>query len=230
MCPERQIISLYVDGELPSPWKEKLETHLESCPACRKTLAAYNYIGENLEDTLSEKIREVQDRVWSKISAPGLVTIPESIVNDENSSQRNEKAKVFNNPAAEREPAVRRGIKPSPRIKPVKRIWSRTISLPLPAAAAAAVVIVVLFFVLTGVRSGVQISPQDSMKMASIGLDDQGLVPVNDMSGVLQYLSNQDNNDLMVIQLPGSRHFSRSGDPALINAADYSRARRNLSP
>jgi hypothetical protein len=53
--------------------------------------------------------------------------------------------------------------------------------------------------------------------------DNQGIVPIQDMAGVLQYLSGQDYGDFMVIRLPESRSFSRIGEPALINAADYSR-------
>jgi hypothetical protein len=41
MCPEKELISVYFDGELPSPWKEKLEVHLETCPECRSTLENY---------------------------------------------------------------------------------------------------------------------------------------------------------------------------------------------
>ncbi|MDR1106481.1 MAG: hypothetical protein LBL44_09005 [Treponema sp.] len=41
MCPDKEIISVYADEELPSPWKEKLENHLADCEACRERLAVY---------------------------------------------------------------------------------------------------------------------------------------------------------------------------------------------
>lgn len=41
MCPDRQILSVYFDGELDSPWKEKMEAHLTVCPECRARLEAY---------------------------------------------------------------------------------------------------------------------------------------------------------------------------------------------
>ena len=201
MCPDREVISLYHDGELPSPWKEKLETHLESCPACSKVLAGYKYIGKDLEELRTETVQAAQDRVWGKIA--GLAAAGADIHAEDRRIQRT---------------------------GGVKKIWNRSISLPLPAAAAAAVLIAALFFALLGIRPGMQPKQPDAAAVAKIGLDDQGIVPVNDMTGVLQYLSSQDNNDVMVIKLPESRHFSRSGDPALINAADYSRARRNLTP
>jgi hypothetical protein len=110
----------------------------------------------------------------------------------------------------------------------INRIWNRNITLPLPAAAAAAVVFVVLF-ALVGVRSLSRPAPvlQEQVAAGGIGLIDNGMVNIQDMAGVLQYLSNQDNGDFMVIRLPESRTFSRIGEPALINAADYSR--RGLS-
>jgi hypothetical protein len=62
--------------------------------------------------------------------------------------------------------------------------------------------------------------------MAATGtIDMQGIVPVSDMNGVLQYLGNQDTADIMIIRLPESRNFSSSGEPTIIKAADYSRRR-----
>jgi len=43
-----------------------------------------------------------------------------------------------------------------------------------------------------------------------------------DLNGVLQYLG-ADGSDIIILRLPESRNFSRSGDPAIIRAADYSR-------
>ena len=114
--------------------------------------------------------------------------------------------------------------------EPRKAIWSRNITLPLPAAAAAMVFIAVLAFV--GLRALYRPMPNtailaDQMAAGGIGLNDTGMVNIQDMAGVLQYLSSQDNGDFMVIRLPESRTFTRIGEPALINAADYSR--RGLS-
>ncbi|MDR2160115.1 MAG: zf-HC2 domain-containing protein [Treponema sp.] len=44
MCPDREILSVYLDGELPSPWKEKLESHLGGCARCRERLEAYRAV------------------------------------------------------------------------------------------------------------------------------------------------------------------------------------------
>ncbi|GHU05470.1 hypothetical protein FACS1894147_11680 [Spirochaetia bacterium] len=58
MCPDRQILSLYHDDELPSPWKEKLESHVASCPACAARLAQYRDLSRVLLDN------DAADRGW----------------------------------------------------------------------------------------------------------------------------------------------------------------------
>jgi hypothetical protein len=194
MCPDRQIVSLYLDGELPSPWDGKMEAHLETCEECRSALAEYKSVKNYLSGDKEKALMEAQERVWQKLTAPGLVI--------------------------SHEPRKSMGI---------NRIWSRNISLPLPAAAAAALVFVVLI-ALVGVRGLSRPSPavlHEQIAASGIGLNDNSMVNIQDMAGVLQYLSSQDNGDFMVIRLPESRTFSRVGEPALINAADYSR--RGLS-
>jgi anti-sigma factor RsiW len=51
MCPDRQILSVYFDQELPSPWKEKLEAHLAECPACRARLDGYALLSRRLAES-----------------------------------------------------------------------------------------------------------------------------------------------------------------------------------
>ncbi|MDR0450627.1 MAG: zf-HC2 domain-containing protein [Treponema sp.] len=67
MCPDRQLLSVYLDGELPSPWKEKMESHLFSCPRCRETLDAWRRMSLRLEDV--PDAGEARDRVWERLSA-----------------------------------------------------------------------------------------------------------------------------------------------------------------
>jgi hypothetical protein len=190
------MISLYHDRELSSPWKEKLEAHLESCPECRAVLASYRQL-ETAE--LPEGMLETaQERVWNKL----LEQTPELT-------------------------KTTSGFYRADRRRMTDRIWNRRVSLPLPAVAAAAVLIAVVFVALLGIQQKEQPLPYGMMAAGSMGLDDQGIIPINDMNDVLHYRSSQDSGDIMVIRLPESRNFSRSGEPALINAADYSRVRRS---
>jgi len=196
MCPDRQLISLYLDGELPSPWKEKMENHLASCLECGSAFAGFGGLKEKLGDLSEDTIQAAQDRVWAKLSA-----------------QDTEKWNL--------NPSNLRVVKDSPF-----RVWRGSVTLPLPVAAAAAVIIIVAFFALMGIRGNTsQAAPaeHDAVAALNISSDDQGIVPFTDMNGVLKYLSSQDEGDFMVIRLPETKNFSRVGDPALINAADYSR-------
>ena len=192
MCPDRQMLSLYFDEELPSPWKEKLDSHLEACPACRASLEGYRRLSESLMDTSDQALLAAQDRLWKKL--------------------------------CERE--FYQGASP-PKFsrEKTRKLLRKSITLPLPVAAAAAVLIFIIFLALIKIIDGRQAPSQDMMAAINIELDDHGIVPIpiQDMSGVLQYLSSQDGGDFMVIRLPESRRFTRIGEPALINAADYSR-------
>ncbi|MDR2185556.1 MAG: zf-HC2 domain-containing protein [Treponema sp.] len=77
MCPDRQILSVYHDGELPSPWKEKMEAHLELCPECRARLDRYRTLFRNLRaKENSPEALVLKERIWrglnEKIRSPGL--------------------------------------------------------------------------------------------------------------------------------------------------------------
>ena len=43
MCPDRHLISAYLDGEIESPWDKAVAEHLASCQACR---LVYNKLAE----------------------------------------------------------------------------------------------------------------------------------------------------------------------------------------
>ena len=40
MCPDRDIVSAWADGEVPSPWSETIERHVRSCAACSEVAAS----------------------------------------------------------------------------------------------------------------------------------------------------------------------------------------------
>jgi len=39
MCPDRELLSALVDGEVPSPWSEALERHIGGCDSCTREVA-----------------------------------------------------------------------------------------------------------------------------------------------------------------------------------------------
>jgi anti-sigma factor RsiW len=193
MCPDGQIVSLYIDRELPSPWKEKMEAHLESCGACRLRLEQYRKLRSGLTEGHEEDLESAKSRVWSALAA-GKGGIRVAGISGPLATEKN-----------------------------LKSIWTRTVSLPLPVAATvAAVFVIIAFFTVLSIRPAVPARIQDTA-VAGIGTDLQGIAPVSDITGVLQYLSSQDSADYVIIRLPESRNFSSSGEPALLKAADYSR-------
>lgn len=182
MCPDHQILSVYLDKELPSPWKEKMEEHLSSCPDCRKLMERYTAVSGVIspgDDGCADYINTAKDRVWENLSR----------------LQVNEK-----------------------RTHP--HAWKTSVSLPLPAAIAAALVIAVLAAYVGG-----PLVHKTAPGMNTIAnLDAQGIIPVSDISRIIQYLDAQENSsNMVIIRLPDTQNFMSSGEPTIIRAADYSR-------
>lgn len=74
MCPDRQLLSVYLDGELPSPWREKLESHLASCLECTMRLDVYREVGGKNDAATAgpaipsaERMEAAKNRVWRNI-------------------------------------------------------------------------------------------------------------------------------------------------------------------
>lgn len=38
MCPDRELLSAWLDGEVPSPWRESVERHVSSCSDCARAV------------------------------------------------------------------------------------------------------------------------------------------------------------------------------------------------
>ncbi|GAB4371627.1 MAG: hypothetical protein Kow009_07860 [Spirochaetales bacterium] len=50
MCPERELLSSYVDEELPESTMRTLASHLSECPVCRRIVSQYRKVREILSD------------------------------------------------------------------------------------------------------------------------------------------------------------------------------------
>ena len=68
MCPERQLLSVYFDGELPTPWKEKMEAHIAGCAQCAHKLDEYrrNSLTPAVD---AAAVDAAQDRVWQRLES-----------------------------------------------------------------------------------------------------------------------------------------------------------------
>ena len=43
-CPNKDLLSAYIDGELTFPWKGTIERHLQQCAACKKIYGQYELV------------------------------------------------------------------------------------------------------------------------------------------------------------------------------------------
>jgi len=193
LCPDRQLLSVYFDGEMPSPWKEKMESHIAGCPECARRLEAYRRILRASAGDITGEAEAVKERVWRRLEqCTGMAD------------------------------GTADGSTAWPTVIRGGAVWRRYISVPLPAAAAAIVLFVVLsFFIALKISK-----PAESSGMtlaAETEFDAPDVIPVSNMENVLQYLSSRDNGEIIILHLPESRNFVNYGEPAIINAADYSR-------
>ncbi len=59
-CPEKDLHSIYLDGEMPEEFAKQYESHLESCEKCRRELEKLKTISSFFrEDALSVKLNQV---------------------------------------------------------------------------------------------------------------------------------------------------------------------------
>jgi hypothetical protein len=205
MCPDPQLLSTYMDGELPSPWKEKMESHLAECSECRERFENF----KKLQEMFKKDTRQVRTivEVEGHTTQERIFTEPELI--------EKSKEKVW------------RSLESKQRFRARTSLWQRRLSIPLPAAAAAALIIV--FLTAVWFRSGSsgndrmanQTAEPTSFFLAADAEEEPGVMPIADINSVLQYLGSGDTN-VIILQLPESQSFSRSGEPAIIRAADYS--------
>jgi hypothetical protein len=208
MCPDPQLLSIYVDGELPSPWKEKVEKHSAECPECREKLENFKQLHELFKKD-THISRTFVERVVDEPAEQRTYTEEEMLEAAKN--------RVWDNMTAKR------------RYRRNPALWRRRLSVPLPAAAAAALIValIAVFWLRSpqNINNGFAKQPQASDKIDFIAEEEKipNIIPVaSDLSGVLQSLGI-DNSEIIILRLPESKNFSRSGEPAIIRAADYSR-------
>ena len=193
MCPDPQLLSIYIDGELPSPWKEKLEAHLEKCSGCKEKLNKYMQLhGKLLSVTTEQKLtEEAREKVWQNLQL----------------KKQTVKCRLYG-------------------LWHKRSIWQRTLTVPIPAAAAAIVLIFLAVFFIRGGSNNTNnfagnINSSESANII-LAAEEIPVFPAVDLNSVFQHLVS-DGSDIIILRLPESRSFSRTGDPAIVRAADYRR-------
>jgi anti-sigma factor RsiW len=222
-----------MDGELPSPWKEKMQSHLSECSECMEKFKNFKRVQELFKkDTtqkqgvessghVSEEFSSEQElmeasmkRVWQKLEerSKGTYRI-------RSSGARSYGAK----------------LQLRPTIRKTENLWKHRLSIPVPVAVAAAAVIIVALGIAVFLRGGsvnnntnafANVSQTESAAKTNFISSSQeevpGVIPTGNISDVLQYLSSN-GKEIIILQLPENSNFYRAGEPAIIKAADYSR-------
>jgi hypothetical protein len=202
MCPDPQLLSIYLDGELPSPWKEKIQAHFAQCPICREKLENFKKLKELFKNDKSSCRTYVE-----RIAGESRTYTEQELIEA--------KERVWKNIESRRSYTPRFGL------------LRQKISIPLPAAAAAAIVILLLtVFWLRGPGGDNHLAENTENTNFILATEMDRIdelpvmLPAADMSGVLQYLAS-DGANIIIFQLPENKNFFRSGEPAIIKAADF---------
>lgn len=71
MCPDRQIISSFVDGELTGRWSVVIEQHVSGCSRCRGIIEGYRTIGKRLRSASLPAVQLSKGQVWRRLLTSG---------------------------------------------------------------------------------------------------------------------------------------------------------------
>lgn len=180
MCPDRDLVSAYVDGEVPNPWKKRLEEHFTSCPKCAALAARYRELGQALCAELSDAAALVAVQERNRVRLDSLLaSIPESAV---------------------------RGRRRAPSLRgEVPWVKGRIISLPISLAAAAAILVLLLGG--TTAALALRMNAKGSAVQAAvasgvIALPAQAQARPASMDELLRYLDSSDGQITLTINLP----------------------------
>jgi anti-sigma factor RsiW len=72
MCPDRELLSAWIDGEVPSPWRESLDKHIGACADCSAALASMRRVRDLLSAdsaTVDSAALSAKDRVAARLSS-----------------------------------------------------------------------------------------------------------------------------------------------------------------
>jgi len=77
MCPDKEILSAFIDNELEGEFKKIIQNHVSVCKKCRSEIESLNSLHKLFYDELSfNQIKDAEEKVWNKI-VPALRTKPQ---------------------------------------------------------------------------------------------------------------------------------------------------------
>ena len=200
MCPEPGLISAWVDGEVPSPWKERIAAHVATCAGCAARVARYR----RLSGLLSAGAPVDEPAIVSRIEASlggrldGRVEAPMATA-----------ALAATADLGREGPDASRAGHP--------RFWGRNIPLPLPVAIAAGAIF--LFFAGVAATSFIRPAKPEIQTLAASEIKPTDSQAAN-MEALVHYLESQNAQVNLTIQLPSGTTFDSSGKPFVMKATD----------
>jgi anti-sigma factor RsiW len=190
VCPDRDLLSAHADGEVPSPWRERLEEHIASCPDCARAMSGYAALRGALRSGDDAEVSAAVVRGRSRLDA---------LLDGAFAS------------APSPRPAPH-----SPRLSAARAALGRSISLPLPLAAAAALVVLLL----GGATAVMAFRPDrvPSMPVVAAGEMESHLAKPASMDELLRFLGSSDGQVQVTINLPSGTTFGSAGSPVIMRS------------
>ncbi|MCE5256313.1 MAG: zf-HC2 domain-containing protein [Spirochaetaceae bacterium] len=191
MCPDDSLLSAYVDGEVPSPWKEKMESHIGECPACTKRIVTFRMLDKDIQAletiSLGQSFAAASKRIAADLDFDHAVAKPSGS-------------------AGKSPDMVAIGGKGR-----LMKAMSRRVSIPAPLLAASFLVIVFLAGILLG---GKVLSAGKAQTMASAS----GTIAAgaDSMESINKYWSSQNSTQGITITMPSEVSFEPLGDPVIM--------------
>jgi negative regulator of sigma E activity len=234
----REILSAYLDNEIPNPWKESVDKRIATDPESKQVLSSYGKLKDLMhQDSSAEDkvIAERQSIVWD--------TLQKDIFQKEEEKKKSRLRNISNPMHGE--------------VVPQKRSAAiRGIQIPLPWVAAAAVFLIVLTVLIqTNINPGlnpainepayVQIDQSQGVLQAipaginsldTTTMPEDGYVIIRDPSSgnevkvrvqdlaevysILNGGTSEQKNELINIPMPENLGFLELGEPQMVNKDD----------
>jgi len=79
MCPDSELLSAWVDGEVPPPWRDRISSHVEGCEACSSKVTAWQDLSGALRaaGSLDETalVSRIRARLETRLGVPHEVEL-----------------------------------------------------------------------------------------------------------------------------------------------------------
>ena len=210
MCPDESLLSAYIDGEVPSPWKEKLESHVVECPKCAVRVSEFRKLDARLQQLESPDAEAELTMARARIQADLRFDIADA-----------EKSKIV---------SVLPGALATEHLdtryeRKARRNGSRRAVLSMPVLAASVLVLIFAAGLVVGGKVLVNKKPQ-SIASAS------GTIQVGSgsMDSINQYWSSLKSDQGVTITMPSEVSFEPIGDPVIMTYIDGSATATVVSP